>query len=200
MDFLKKNIGWIVSIILILLLINKCESPIGSILNGGSEVIKRDTTTIYIKGSPDTVFTWRDTVVYRDRDFHHYHTDTVYNTDSSDFSVGYMYEKNDSVINATLGVWAKERPDSISFEYSALIPEITRVDTIESIIVEKVRVNQVYFGGNATVYPGFNSISMGADFVSKKGWQAELGVGYNLSNNAPMISLGYKRLISFRKR
>jgi len=34
--------------------------------------------------------------------------------------------------------------------------------------------------------------------VSKKGWQAEAGIGF--MDNAPAIKVGLKKLISFRKK
>lgn len=188
----------LLSIIVITILLLKEGCSPSSFFRG--DVISSDTSIVYLPGGSDTIYKETEKIVYRDRDFHHYHTDTVYNTDSSDFSVGYMYNKKDSVINAEIGFWAKERPDSITFKYSAIIPNI--IDTVikEVTIIDKVRVNQLYFGGNATVYPGFNSLTMGVDFVSKRGFQVEIGIGYDLSNNNPMVNLGYKKLISFRKK
>jgi hypothetical protein len=188
--------------VITLLLLDKCSrSPIKTIL-GKPEVIYRDSTRIVETHTIDTFDRWRERVVSN--------TEYVFigpsesdRMDLSDTSVffnnHYLYKYKDSILDANMNVYANERPDSVIIDYSSIERIIKDSTYIKDKITEKVRVNQIYFGGNATVYPGFQSLSLGLDLVSKKGWQGEVGVGYDLSNNNPMLTVGYKKLISFRK-
>lgn len=181
-----------------LLLFRGCQT------NGffGETVVSTTKDSTYTKGSSDTVYVTQIDTVYRTEDFHHWHTDTVWNKDTSDWNVGYMYEKKDSTIDATIGVWTKEKPDSITFQYKASIPTITRVDTIKKTLTEKIRVSQVYLGPEAIVYPGFRGGFVTMDFIHRKGWQLEAGVGYGTfeQSSGPVVKIGYKQVISFRKK
>jgi metallophosphoesterase superfamily enzyme len=68
----------------------------------------------------------------------------------------------------------------------------------KTTITQKVRVNQIYFGGEVVVYPGFNSVYAGVDFISKKGWQVEGAIGLSPSELTPQFKVGFKKLITFR--
>lgn len=196
--------NWWFQIIIILALIvlfwKGCS--INGVFGPGQTSLGKDTVTVYLPGAPMTLWDTTEKIIYRDRDFHHYHTDTIWDKDSSDWNVGYMYEKKDTLLDATIGVWAKEKPDSISFSYQATIPTVYRVDTIIHNIEEKVRVSQLYLGPEAIVYPNFKGGFVTADFISSRGWQLEAGIGYGGFNGSNNVwgKVGFKRVISFRKK
>ena len=200
-DSVKKYWGAIALIVVILLLLDKCSSNPIKTIAGKPEVIYRDSI-VYTDRYIDTLYKWKDRV--RVKTQYVLVGDSPDGIDFGDTSVfnsnHYVYQHNDSSIKSSISVFASERPDSVVLDYSILETTIKDSSNTTTKITEKVRVNQLYFGGNATVYPGLNSISLGLDFVSKKGWQAEIGVGYDLSNSNPIVTAGYKKLISFRKR
>lgn len=203
MSLFKKYWGVIALAIAVLLLLDRCSNNPIKTITGEPEVIYRDSIREVYTHTIDTVDRWRDRVVSKTT----YVMSSLIEGDMMDlsdtsvfFSNNYLYKYNDSILDANINVYASERPDSVVLDYSSIERIIKDSTYIKDKITEKVRVNQVYFGGNATVYPGFNSLSMGLDFVSKKGWQAEIGIGYDLNNNNPMISVGYKKLISFRRK
>lgn len=184
---------------IIVLCWRRCSIP--NPFGTGQTILKSDTVEVYIPGKDSIVYdTIKGDIQYRD--FHHYHTDTIWDKDSSDWNVGYMYQKEDSLIDATIGVWTKEKPDSISFDYKAFIPTTYRVDTVERTITNTVRTTQLYLGPEAIVYPDFRGGFVTADLISSKGWQLEVGGGYggNDGNFSPMVKVGFKRVISFRKK
>jgi hypothetical protein len=202
-DLIKRYWGIIALIVVILLLLDKCSSnPIKEIKSlSKPEVIYRDSV-VYEDRYIDTLYKWKDRV--RVKTQYVLVEGAPSGADFSDTSVfnsnHYVYQHNDNSIKSSISVFASERPDSVILDYSVLETTIKDSSNTTTKITEKVRVNQLYFGGNATVYPGFNSLSVGLDFVSKKGWQVEGGIGYDLSNNNPMFTVGYKKLISFRKK
>jgi hypothetical protein len=122
----------------------------------------------------------------------------------------FTYGAKDSVLNYMIYVRSRVKPVSVWLEYD--VPSLTIKDstyqkdsthTKEEIKVsEKVRVNQVYLGSEAIVYPSFKGGFVSADFISNKGWQVEAGVGYGDFGNGvvPMGKIGFKKLISFRKK
>jgi hypothetical protein len=194
MNLFKKYWGVIALAVVVLLLLDKCSNnPIKTIISK-PEVIYRDSIREVYTHTTDTIDRWRERVVSN--------TEYVFIDSPQDSSIAnhYLYKYNDSILDAKINVYADERPDSVIIDCSSLERFIKDSVYVRDKITEKVRVNQVYFGGNATLYPGFNSLSMGLDFISKKGWQAEIGMGYDLSNNNPMMSVGYKKLISFRRK
>lgn len=191
----------LITVIVIILLVARGCGP-NNILGTGRTVIDTDTVTLYIKGKDRIIHDTTEKVVYKDRDFHHYHTDTLWKQGTKDWNVGYFYEKQDTLLNATIGVWAKEKPDSISFEYKASIPTVYRIDTIVNNIKEVERVSQLYLGPEAIVYPGFKGGFVTADFISSRGWQLEAGIGYGDFGTGfnPMGKVGFKKVISLRKK
>lgn len=171
------------------------------------EVISKKTDTLYLPGVEKIVI---DT-------FHHWHSARIENvlpmnpstdsnrmdlSDTSVFIDPFYYSIKDSVLNATIEITSKEQPLNVSFDYSVLEKEINttsiRVDTVKIESIEKVRVNQVYVGGTAVVYPSFNAVFANVEFVSKKGWM--LGGGVGVMNNAPAVSGSFKWLLSVRKK
>lgn len=187
-------------IAIIVLLWRGCSIP--NFFGTGQTIIQRDTTEILIPGKDSIIYDTIPEIVYRNRDFHHYHTDTIWNKDTTDWSVGYIYEKKDSIIDAQIGIWTKERPDSISFNYKIFIPTVYKVDTLERIITNTVRTTQLYLGPEAVVYPGFRGGFVSADLISSKGWQVEAGIGYGEFNDGTQLmgKVGFKKVISFRKK
>jgi hypothetical protein len=194
--------GWtlLITIVVVILLLDKGCSPISPF--SGETIIKRDTTTVYIEGKDSIIYDTIKDIRYITKDFHYYTTDTIFKSDTSNWSIGHMYTKKDSLLNATIGVWSKEKPDSITLDYSMAFPTIFRVDTLINNITEKVRVNQLYLGPELIVYPGFKGGFISADFISHKGWQAEAGVGYGDFGTGfnTMGKVGIKKVISLRKK
>lgn len=184
--------------LVLLLLRFGCNDPVKTI-KGRPEVIRVDTVET-VKHTRDTIVKWSNKVIYRNLPLISTDSSVIDLSDTNEFKMMYYYRQKDSLLDATIMVSSHERPDSVGIEYSVLKESIIDSFTIERTITEQVRVNQLWFGGNATAYPGFNSITMEVDFVHKRGWQVEVGAGWNISNNNPLVTVGYKRLISFRKK
>ncbi len=183
-------------IIVILVLIKGCGQ--GSSDFYGNEVIGSDTTIVE---KSDTVFS-SDTIIKHDIKYiTNIKLDTVYeHLNGSPYT--FIYNRQDSLLKYSIFVNSSIQPDSVGLKYdinSFLIHDTTIItDSIIKTITNKVRVNQVYFGGEAVVYPGFNAVFGTVDFVSKKGFQIEAGVG--VMDNNPAVKIGFKKLISFRKK
>ena len=114
----------------------------------------------------------------------------------------YKYAKKDSLLEYEILVISTEKPFEVNVKYSLqnkTYKDSTYVrDSLYIKEVEKVRVNQIYVGGSAIVYPGLKGVFIGADFVSKKGWMLGLEAGIlNETNLAGKIE--FKKLISFRR-
>jgi len=128
-------------------------------------------------------------------------------SDTNEFNIGlrtFYYSKKDSLLEYTIMVTSTERPEKVEIDYK--VPQLTIKDSVyvkDSIhekITEKVRVNQFYFGGQGIVYPGLQGLLVGVDVISKKGWQGEASVGIDFTTGSPIALVGYKKLLSFRKR
>ena len=57
----------------------------------------------------------------------------------------------------------------------------------------------MYFGGEVVVRPMFTQLYLGLDLKHKKGHLFNISAGYDLRDSEPLIKVGYKRLISFKK-
>lgn len=118
----------------------------------------------------------------------------------------YHYGKKDSTLRYSIKVFSECKPSHVELDYD--VKNVTYRDSIyvrDSVFVEKivkVRTNQLYYGIESIVYPGFKGAFAGIDYVSKKGWQAEASIGVAQFNEGaqPMIKLGLKKLITFRKK
>ena len=111
----------------------------------------------------------------------------------------------DTLLEATITVLSDSRP-YVNFSYKMrnfnTVITNTIQDSSHTTVTQKVRVNQVYLGPEAIIYPGFKGGFVTADFISKKGWQVEAGLGYGDFGEgfSPMIKAAWKPLITFRPR
>ena len=220
MSNIKNGIILFAGVAILLLSLDKCASNInndsGNILK--PEVIDykveltetrvsfehyRDSTINYVHVTEEVPFSHskpKVKYVFIDRD-----PIGIDLSDTNEFNIGlrtFYYNKKDSLLDYTIMVTSTERPEKVEIDYK--VPQLTIKDStyvkdsIHEKITNKVRVNQVYFGGSAVVYPSFKAVFAEVDFVSNRGWQAEAGVGF--MDNAPAIKVGLKKLITFRKK
>lgn len=224
MEFIKKNITLIaIAIIGILILQKSCS--INNIFGGGEVIITTDTVTTVVTNTTTVVDTnYRDSITT----WYHQHpkkvkeyvyvdnnVPAISNSDTSIFNISdsiklFTYMGNDSLLKYKIYVKGKEKPEEVYIEYDVSKTIITdstyvRDSTVTEItndITKKVRVNQIYIGPAAIIYPGLNGGLINVDFVSKNGWQLEAGIGYgNVNNSTELIgSIGFKKLISFRSK
>lgn len=206
MDHLKNTYLLAITIAFVfLLLLHKCGDGNRTTL-GNPEVIARDSSGINFHS--ESTITVIDTfiLVSPPKTQYVYLHDTILDTlevipNGLDT---FTTPIKDSLLEGSIQIISATRP-FISFEYKLKTFNTTTTTTIKdstfSEITEKVRVNQLYFGTSAVVYPGFRGVFIGADFVSKKGWQVEGSIGIDpLSPVQPLGLIGVKKLITFRKR
>lgn len=122
----------------------------------------------------------------------------------------YIYKREDSLLKANIFITSYCQPINVRFEYdvaNTTIKDSTFVKdsattTIEKTVTQKVRVTQVYLGPEAIVYPNFKGGFLTADLISSNGWQLEVGGGYGGNNGdiSPMVKIGFKKVISFRRK
>lgn len=151
----------------------------------------------------DTIYRWKEKVVTSVPQIVYIHSSPFMDlSDTNEFFTNspgtFYYGKKEKDINYTIRVSSQCRPDSVNMEYA--INQMIINDSVleKTTITQKVRVNQIYFGGEVVVYPNFNSVYAGVDFVSKKGWQIEGAVGLNVNELQPQVKVGLKKLITFR--
>jgi len=187
----------LIILIAILLFLKGCD-------NKPKEVIKTVHTidTIY---KSDTIINYIEkehtnltpNVIIKDTSFKH---DRIDLSDTSVFWSTYIYKIKDSLLNATISAYSQTRPQ-IDFKYT--LKNFTIKDTIlikDSIYTEKlINKNQLFFGSEVVVKPMFTQLYLGLDFKHKKGHLFNISAGYDLRDNEPLIKVGYKRLISFKK-
>jgi len=118
----------------------------------------------------------------------------------------FYYAKSDSSLKYTIKVTGEVKPIKVEMEYNllklAIKDSVYIRDSVSVKQIDKVRVNQFYYGIEAIVYPGLRGMFAGVDFVSKKGWQFEAAIGLaNMNTLAePMVKVGVKKLLTFRKK
>lgn len=211
-DTLKNGAILILSIVVVILLIdNSCrpsdiikdELSKPEVISDKTEINSFTIETSYI----DTIeYTYWDTVKTSKVPLLNIDLDTnrMDLSDTSVFHDTYYYGKKDSSLEYTIEVYSPCNPDSVKMNYNlkkdiTLITDSTyRKDSIHEKQTLKVRVNQLYVGPEAIVYPGFKGGFLTVDFISKRGWQAEAGAG--IINSEPGVKAGFKWLVSFRKK
>lgn len=192
------------TVLIIILLVRVCSPSIVEVADKKDppEVIssntEKDSARVIEIHTIDTVDRWHEgKVVYITPD-----SSLVDSSDSNNVLVNYYYGKQDSSLHYSIIVNSKERPNSVNMNYKVMEREINDYtlikDSISTTITQKVRVNQLYFGGGAIVYPKFNAVYLGLDLVSKKGWQAGVGAGVMIDDKALFIKADLKKLITFR--
>jgi len=212
-DHIRNSIGLILVLAVFILLLDKCSSYKTDTFEPGVidiETIKDSMRTHY-EHHRDTVFktdTFSTNVPYIKEVpvYVEVHSDTpgMDLSDTNEFNIGmrtFIYQKKDSVLDYTIKVKSTERPENVHIDYNfkqMIIRDSVYVrDSISETTTKKVRVNQVYFGGEAIVYPGLSGVFAGADLINKRGWQFEVGVGI-LNDKTIAGKVGFKKLISFR--
>jgi len=187
-------------ILIVILSLKECNSD---------PIIKTIVKKEYIKGKEivvheiDTIQTTTERIVYRNlQPIEHDRMDL---SDTNVFNRTFVYPIKDSLLKASITINSEVRPSNVDFDYKMTFPTIiekintSRVDTLKITEETIKRTNQMYFGGELVVKPLAKEIFLGLDFVEKHGHQVELGVGYDLTYKTPLIKVGYKKLISFRK-
>jgi hypothetical protein len=195
----------ILALVLVIIFMRTCNGLINP-----TDVISNEPEVVYIKEDRDSV---RTVNIHTIDTFYEYVyvppkiltvTDTVFKVNDSVNT--YHYGHRDDTLEYNIYVDAKEVPEKVTADFTYLRPTIHKLDSVaDSIFVstEKgVRVNQVYYGVSAVVYPGFSAAFVGGDFVSKKGWQFEAGAGVGFSGDKPEVMglVGVKKLLTFRKK
>jgi len=202
-DTVKNTLLLLLTIVIIILMVDRCTS-ISDIVIGEPEVIARDSTGVNFHKEKTKVDTF--IIVSPPKRIPVYIHDTLFLDTLEIIPMGldtFYAPVKDSLLDATITVISETRP-FIKFDYKLksfnTTTEIT--DSTFSQITEKVRVNQLYYGVEAIVYPGFKGIFFGVDLVSKKGWQVEgsIGAAQFDTGTDPMIKVGFKKLITFRRK
>jgi hypothetical protein len=178
--------GLVIAIAVILFL-KGCEKP--------KEIIK----TVYTR---DTIYKSDTIVEYITNEHYNLSVDTFYLTpnDTSSFLSTYVFPVKDSLLEATILAKSKTRP-IIDFKYK--LKNFTIHDTLlikDSVYTEKLELkNKMYFGSEVVVKPMFTQLYLGVDFAHKRGHLFSLSGGYDLRDNEPLIKVGYKKIIRFKK-
>jgi hypothetical protein len=188
-------VGLLITIAIILFL-RGCKTP--------KETIK----TVHTR---DTIFTTDTVINYVEkehinikpiiiRDSIPFESITNDSGDTSVFYSTYIYPVKDSLLEATISAYSQTKP-KINFKYK--LKNYTIHDTIlikDSVYTEKLSLkNKMYFGSEVVVKPMFTQVYLGVDFAHKKGHLFNLSGGYDLQNEQPLIKVGYKKIISFKK-
>lgn len=188
----------LIALVVFLFMRNGCSEPVVKV----KEV--RFTDTTYLPGKTDTVYFTRyiediQPSIIRDS----IPFDSIMDDfgDTSVFYSTYLYPVKDSLLEATITATSQTRP-KIDFEYT--LKSLHTTDTIQikdSIYVkEQIITNKLYMGGGFSVQPLMRQMYFGATFAEKRGNLFEAGVTYDFESNSPMVSVGYKKIISFRKK
>ena len=186
----------LIILIAIILALRGCEKPkeVIKTIHTRDTIYKSDTIINYIEKKHSNI---QPTKVIRNTSFKPKGMDL---SDTSVFWSTYLYNIKDSLLNATITAHSQSRPQ-IDFKYK--LKNFTIHDTLlikDSVYVEKLEQrNKLYFGSEVVVEPMFTQVYLGLDFAHKKGHLINLSGGYDLQNNNPLIKVGYKRLISFKK-
>lgn len=221
MDNFKNAYILIATILVIILTFDKCtQKPCGADGEVISSIIDIDSVRTHYEHYSDSTINWvrhdyEEVPLLEDEEYHDVYfppvRDNAPGIDLSDTNVFYSevdtfyYGKKDSSLHYNIRVIGEVKPVRVEMEYD--IKELSVRDSVyvrDSINVkqvDKVRVNQLYYGAEAIVYPGFKGLFGGIDLVTKKGWQFEVAVGLAEfeSESDPMLKVGIKKLISFRK-
>jgi len=183
-------------VIVFMLTYNSCRKT--PVINGSSTTEHYSDTTYY----SDTLGVWTDTVTHKKL----VPIYTGIDTSKSDFSdtlvfrSKYIYLIKDSLLDATITTISEDRPE-VDFKYSLKNTTITNTITIkDSTYTEKIiNTNKLYFGGEVMVQPLLNSAYLGLSFAEKHGNLFEVSAGYDFERGNPLVKVGYKKLISFKK-
>jgi hypothetical protein len=202
MDYIKNFIilGAFI-VIVFLLMIKGCD-------NRGVKTITKEfhhTDTTYLPGRIDTVFVQEShkdlqptSITVVDSSFKPEGMDL---SDTNVFWSDYVYTVKDSLLEATILARSQTRP-IIDLDYK--LKTFNQVDTLmikDSVYVEKViDKNKLFFGGGLSVRPMMRQVYVGANFYEKHGNLFEANVAYDFNSNSPIVSVGYKKIISFRKK
>jgi len=210
-DTIKNWLLLLFAVIVIILLVKECSPNIINTIDK-SEIINsntiKDSNRIIEIHTIDTFYKWLPAIKeIVPKIIEYSNSDLMDLSDTMEFHINnkdYLYGKQDSSLHYTITVNAKERPNRVTINYLIKEKEIKDYayikDSISIITTKKVRVNQLYYGTSAIIYPNFKGVFVDLDLVSKKGWQFEVGIGINPINmNGVLGKIGIKKLLSFRK-
>lgn len=107
-------------------------------------------------------------------------------TNDTTGAVSHFYPVKDSILDGWITVFSRGMPDSVDFEYKATLPRFKETVTIhDSTYVEKLikqsPTSALYVGGGFSLDPIMSSLSVHADYITKKGWMC--GYFYQRNNN-----------------
>jgi len=223
METIKNTFLLLLTIVVIILFVDKCsQEPCGS----DGEVISSKTETTHFKDSSfvhykDSIDTWVHHAYVEvpevipegfEEEYHTPYFPPVREYDLSDTTevlpklYTFYYGKADSSLKYSIKVVSEIKPFKLEMEYDLLqrtILDSTHTEVHDSTFtkqIDKVRVNQLYYGVEAVVYPNLQAAFVGVDWVSKKGFQIEAGIGVDITNQNLMGKVGFKKLLSFRKK
>lgn len=188
----------LIVLIVILFIRNGCNKPVVKI----KEV--RFTDTTYLPGKVDTIFVQEShkdiqpsSVTVVDSSFKPEGMDL---SDTNVFWSDYVYNIKDSLLEATISARSQTRP-IISLDYK--LKTFHQVDTLrikDSVYIEKqIDKNKLFLGGGISVQPMMRQVYVGANFYEKHGNLFEANLAYDFNTSSPIISVGYKKIISIRK-
>jgi len=121
-------------------------------------------------------------------------------SDTNEFKHTFVYNINDSLLQATISVKEKEYYPELDFKYTLKNFTINNTTTIKDSVYtkEQILTNKLYLGGSLVHNSLNNYAFLGVSFAEKHGNLFDIGVGTSQNGNIT-YQLGYKKLISFRK-
>jgi len=222
MNTFKNTYILLTTIVLIILLVNTCtKDPCGADGEIISSKVKLDSARTHHEHYTDSSIAWvhnsysdvpeipKPITIIKKVPMYVFNDDMMDLSDTSVFNSAidtFYYGKKDSSLHYNIRVYSEVKPAKLEMEYD--VKKLTLRDSVyvrDSINVNqtyKLRVNQLYYGGDVILYPGFRGVFVGLDFIHKKGWQAEIGAGvasFNADSDL-MLKFGFKRLLSLRKK
>jgi len=147
------------------------------------EVLEIRTDTVI-----DTVVKWKE----HKNAFEHIRVGGLVKDSVSGLVVS-SFPVSDSLISGTIRIVSSIIPDTVSFDYTALIPERVIKTTITDSVFVGINQNQFFISGSASFKP-FGEIGVTADYITRKGWLFGYGFSVNGHGNFHSFRIG-KRII-----
>jgi hypothetical protein len=211
-DTIKNSALLLIVILVIILMADKCSNRSGKEYILTTDTITKvvtNTLTVIDTTFRDSVITWHTQHPKKVKEYI-YIDNKPLDIETPDSSETWTYSDKDSLLSYMIYVNGYKKPNNVWIKYdvakltikdSTYVKDST-VTTVTNDITKKVRVNQFYIGGESIVYPQFRAALISADFVNKNGWMLSGGVGYGFFNNSSELvaKIGFKKVISFRKK
>jgi hypothetical protein len=190
----------IIALFAVIIFLSTCNSCRKNPITPGNTTTEHFSDTSYYS---DTLGVWTDTVTHKKLIPVYVGIDTSRADygDTSVFRSKYIYLIKDSLLDATITTISEDRPE-VDFKYSLKNTTITNTITIKDSTHTKefITTNKLYFGGEVVVQPLLNSAYLGLSFAEKNGNLFEVSAGYDFERSNPLVKVGYKKLISFKKK